>query len=44
MLDFMDWLFGLLEPISGLVVFVALAACLIGLSFVMSFIIAKFEP
>jgi len=44
MLDLMDWLFGLLEPISGLVVFIALVACLFGMSFVISIIIAKFEP
>jgi len=43
MLDFMDWLFALLEPISGAVVFVAMAVCLFGLSFVISFLIAKFE-
>jgi hypothetical protein len=44
MLDVMDWLFGLLAPISGLVVFVAIVGCLLGLSFVISFVIAKFEP
>lgn len=44
MLAVMDWLFELFAPISGLIVFIALAACLFGLSFVISFVVAKFEP
>lgn len=43
MLDLMDWLFALLEPISGVVVFIAMVVCLFGLSFTISFLIAKFE-
>ncbi len=43
MMDLMEWAFTLLEPVSGVLVFFMLAAALFGLSFVVSFFIAKFE-
>lgn len=43
MMDFLRWIFDFLAPISGFIVYAVLAVSLIGISFCVSFVLAKID-
>jgi hypothetical protein len=43
MMDFLRWIFDLLAPVSGFIVYAVLAISLVGISFAVSFVLAKID-
>jgi hypothetical protein len=43
MMSFLRWLFDLLAPVSGFIVYAVIAVSLVGISFAVSFVLAKID-
>jgi len=43
MMDFLAWVFDFFAPVSGFIVYAVLAVSLVGISFAVSFVLAKID-